>query len=227
MVTGGLINFKNKKMNRKENDNATLKVGVTGEMGAGKSFICNLFAEKGVPIYNCDKNAKLLVLSNDNLKNDIKKHFGEDIYEGNVFKNLSAIVFDTDKQSVANLKILSDLIHPYIYADIDEFCEKNKKSIYCLIESAILFENKMETELDLVIYVSVDLDIRMKRAIDRDKITEEEYKNRMKTQINPEVKKTKANYLIYNDGKHSVADRVSTIHSSIQNSWIYSGTESF
>lgn len=198
-----------------------LKVGITGEMGSGKTFISDIFAEKGVPIYNCDKNAKLLVVSNDTLKEDIKKHFGENIYEGNVFKNLSAITFAKDEQSVKNLKILSDLIHPYIYDDIEEFCKKNDKNIYCLIESAILYENKMENNLDAVIYVCVDLETRRKRAMERDKITSEEYDNRMKTQIPSSTKKTKANYLIYNDGKSNVNERVNIINSSISNSWIF------
>jgi dephospho-CoA kinase len=201
-----------------------LKVGITGEMGSGKTYISNCFAEKGVPVYNCDKKAKILVVSNDQLKEDIKKYFGENIYDGNVFKNLSSMVFATDEQSVKNLKILGDLIYPYLYKDIDDFCKQNDKAsiFYCLIESAILYENNMEKDMDAVIYVSVDADIRMKRAMERDKITADDYKNRMKTQINPDIKKSKANYIIYNDGKNNVRDRIKVVHDSLQNTWIFS-----
>lgn len=197
-----------------------IKVGITGEMGSGKTFISKLFSNIGIPVYNCDKNAKLLVTTNDGLKSDIKKYFGENIYDGDVFKNLSSLVFTKDENSVKNLKILTDLIYPYLYKDIDDFCEKNDNKVYCLIESAVLYENKMENNLDLVIYVSAFPDVRLKRAMERDKITKEDYNNRMKTQISPEVKKTKANYLIYNNGETDLKDRISIIDSSINTSYL-------
>ncbi len=193
-----------------------LKVGITGDTGAGKSYICDIFAERGVPIYNCDRNSKLLVISNDDLRNDIKKHFGENIYEGNVFKNLSSIVFSDDSNSVKNLKILTDLIYPYLYNDLNNFCSNHAKNVYCLIESAVLFENKMEDNLDLVIYVYVDLKTRIKRAVNRDKSSVKEYNNRMKNQIDPDIKKEKSDFIIHNDGNNDfLHKRIDTIHSAL------------
>ena len=194
-----------------------LKVGLTGEMGSGKTYIANLFAEKGVPVYNCDKNAKKLVLENKELIEDIKMHFGENIYVGNVYKNLANIVFDERGADV--LKILSNLIHPYIYEDIDLFCELNKdKAKFCLIESAILFENKMEEKLDRVIYVSVPLEIRKRRAMQRDNISSEEYDIRMKTQIDSNTKMKHSQHVIYNcdDGiKNNIKKRVDDLYHQI------------
>jgi len=202
-----------------------LKVGITGEMGSGKTFIANLFkTEKKVPVYNCDQAAKILMVTNEKLIEDVKKHFGENIYEGHVFKNLSNIVFAKDEQSVANLKILSDLIHPYIYEDIEEFCKKNKTALFVLIESAILYENKMEKNLNLVIYVSVPLEIRKKRALERDKITSEDYDNRMKTQISTDIKTSKCNYIIFNNGFNNMKDRVNSVYNSIEWSYIHASS---
>ena len=75
----------------KNKESRLLRVGITGEMGVGKTYICNLFAEKNVPIYNCDKNAKKLVIENKELIEDIKIHFGENIYVGNIYKNFLLI----------------------------------------------------------------------------------------------------------------------------------------
>ena len=194
-----------------------LKVGITGEMGSGKTYVASLFEKKGIPVYNCDKNAKKLVVENKELIDEIKMHFGENIYVGNVYKNLANIVFDERGADV--LKILSWLIHPYIYEDIDIFCELNKdKAKFCLIESAILFENKMETKLDMVIYVSVPIEIRKRRAMQRDNISSEEYDIRMKTQISSISKMRACQHVIYNcdDGvKNNLSKRVDDLYHQI------------
>jgi dephospho-CoA kinase len=193
-----------------------LRVGITGEMGSGKTFIANLFAGKGVPVYNCDRAAKELTANDPELILQIKKHFGENIYEGNVFKNLSDIVFASDGKD--NLKILADLIHPHIYTDIDKFVETNSgnKTGFCLIESAILYENGMDKKLDAVIYVSSPEKTRKKRAMDRDKITEIEYDNRMKNQISSTTKIHKSNYIVYNTLTDNIGKRVEDIYNSLQ-----------
>ena len=190
-----------------------IKVGITGEMGSGKSYISNLFAKKGVPIYNCDKGSKNLVTTNQNLIADIKKYFGETIYDGNVFKNLSDMVFPQGNEE--HLKTLSALIHPYIYEDIDKFCEKHSEDDFCLIESAILYETKMDLKLDMVIYVSAVETVRIKRAIERDKITEKEYHNRMKAQLPIRDKLKKATYIVYNSGIENVEKKVNEIYNAI------------
>lgn len=194
-----------------------LKVGITGEMGSGKTYISNLFAEKGVPVYNCDRASKKLVSSNPDLIEEIKKYFGENIYEGNVFKNLSEIVFTQDPDSAKNLKILSDIIHPYIYEDIDNFCKLHSEgdAKFCLIESAILYENKMDRKLDMVIYVSVPETIRKQRAMTRDNITEKEYNIRMKTQLPSSEKTMRSNYILYNSGSNKVIPRINELYTSI------------
>ena len=198
----------------KNKESRLLRVGITGEMGVGKTYICNLFAEKNVPIYNCDKNAKKLVIENKELIEDIKIHFGENIYVGNIYKNLSNIVFDERGAEV--LKILSNLIHPYLYEDIDTFCEINKgKGKFCLIESAILFENNMEDKLDTIIYVTASLNIRKERAMKRDKITSEEYDIRMKTQLDTLVKMRGSQYIIYNNDNANMKKRVDDIFHQI------------
>lgn len=196
------------------------RVGITGEMGCGKSYISKLFSNIGVPIYNCDQRAKFLTTNNQDLISEIKKYFGENIYEGNVFKNLASIVFAPDETSVKNLKILTDIIYPYLYKDIDSFCEQNKNKVYCLIETAVLYENNMDIKLDMVIYVDVRYDIRLKRAIERDKISKDDYDNRMKTQISPIIKKTKSTFTINNDGLTDVRQRIIQIDSAVNNHYL-------
>jgi len=192
-----------------------LKVGITGELGAGKSFISKLFVAKGVPYYNCDDNSKKLLITNPDLIESIKAEFGETIYEGNVYKNLSNLVFLKDDDT--KLKKLVSIIDPFIYADIDKFYSENKDSKWCLIETATLFETEMDKQLDRIIYVYVPKKIRLQRAYERSGLTSEDYDNRMKKQIDSLTKIKKSDYIISNYDDFNILEMVDTIWEHLTN----------
>lgn len=193
----------------------TLRVGITGSMGSGKSFVANLFAERGVPIFNCDNHSKELLVTVPELIDLIKKEFGEDIYEGNVYKNLAQKVFA--EGSEAELDKLTSLINPFINADIDKFFADNQTAKFCLIETATLYEVGMDKILDRVIYVTAPEIMRLQRAKERSGITEQEYKNRMKHQIDSTLKIRKSDYIIYNDDFDQTNRLVEQIYNHLQN----------
>lgn len=172
------------------------RIALTGEMASGKTHIAKMFEDRGVPVYNCDNGSKKLVISNLDLIQKIKSEFGDTIYEGSVFKNLAKIVFAENADE--KLKTLTSLIAPYINADIDLFFDTNKDKKFCLIESAILFETDLHKKVDDILYVVVPENIRIKRAIERDGITEKEYKNRMKNQISWLDKIKRSTFTIHN-----------------------------
>ena len=172
------------------------RIGITGDLGSGKSFIANKFALRGVPVYNCDRGSKNLVMTNSDLILEIKAEFGEYIYVDNVFKSIAKLVFLENDDT--RLKKLMSIISPYINVDMEKFYEDNKDSKFCLVESAILYESKMEEKLDDVIYVAAPEEIRIKRAMERDGMTEQEYHNRMKNQISYVDKIKNSKYIIYN-----------------------------
>jgi dephospho-CoA kinase len=165
-----------------------IKVGITGLMGSGKSYISSLFEELGVPLYNSDERARWVNNNNTFLKNKLIDEFGDNIYSnGELNKDkLRQIVFVNGGEE--RLKKLNQIVHPYIFQDFNDFCSKNSNKPMILAESAILFESKMNTYLDKIIFVNVPYDIRLERTIKRDGITKEEYDNRMKGQISPEEK---------------------------------------
>lgn len=171
-----------------------IKVGLTGEMASGKTFISILFENKGVPIYNCDERSKFLITSNSELNNKIISHFGNEIVEGNIFKNLSNIVFNDETQ----LETLTTIVYPYLFADLNQFYIDNQSAKFCIVESAILYESRLINEVDKVIYVYVPKDIRLERAKQRSNISSGEYDKRMSKQIDPIYKIQKSNYIISN-----------------------------
>jgi dephospho-CoA kinase len=215
-----LVNIlNNKKMNKQ-----VMKIGITGDLGSGKTYISELFAKKGIPTYNCDLNSKILVLNDVVLKMEIKKYFGENIYEGNIFKNLSDIAFDDDEKRT-NLNILTGLIYPFLFKDIEKFCQENTNALFVLIESAVLYENKMDKDLDGVIFVDSNRFSCLKRAKERNGMTEQQYDARMKYQLPVNDKKTKSSYIINNEYNSHSASKVESIFNSIKNRWVYEGEQ--
>jgi len=165
-----------------------IKVGITGLMGSGKSYISSLFEELGVPLYNSDERARWVNNNNTFLKKELIDEFGNDIYyNGELNRNkVRQLVFTNGGEE--RLRKLNQIVHPYIFQDFNDFCSENSDKQMILAESALLFESKMNTYLDKIIFVNVPYDIRLERTIKRDGITKEEYDNRMKSQISSEEK---------------------------------------
>lgn len=179
-----------------------MKVGITGLMGSGKSFISSLFRELDVPLYNSDERARWINNNNYYLKKELINEFG-DIYVGDELnKNkLRQIVFSSDGE--LRLKRLNSIVHPYIFQDFNDFCLVNSNKPMILAESAILFESKMNIYLNKIIFVNVPYDIRLERTIKRDGISKEEYDNRMKNQISSEEKIKISDFVIDNFNSNS------------------------
>lgn len=192
----------------------TLKIGLTGGIGAGKTYISTLFAEKGIAIYDSDLRAKVLMVTNANLILQIKDFFGENAYlaDGSLNRlHLANIVFhDTEK-----LNLLNKLVHPVLKQDAKKWFEQ-QEGIYAIQEAAILFESHMERYLDYTILVYTPLEIREKRVIARDNISLTEVKARIDKQMPDEEKINKADFVIYNDGQHDIFSQVENINQKLR-----------
>ena len=191
-----------------------IKVGITGLMGSGKSYISSLFEELGVPLYNSDEIARWVNNNNTFLKNKLIDEFGDIYINGELNKDkLRQIVFVNGGEE--RLKKLNQIVHPYIFQDFNDFCSENSNKPMILAESAILFESKMNTYLSKIIFVDVPYDIRLERTIKRDGINKEEYDNRMKSQISPEEKIKLSDFVL--DNSNLSADEVKNIVSIFYN----------
>lgn len=192
-----------------------IKIGITGEMGSGKTFCSKIFGQLGVPIFYSDDVSKAIVNTNQQLKKEICQEFGN-IYdeEGIVIpKLLRDIVFVPGGEP--KLKILNEIIHPYVFNEFELFCYENSRSKYIIAESALIYESNMRSFVDKVIYVCVDEQTRIKRTFERSGFTEQEYKQRMKSQINQETKKKLSDFTIYNNEGDNLNEQVLIIHNHL------------
>lgn len=189
------------------------KIGVTGSIGSGKSLVCKIFEQLGVPIYNADDKAKELMVKNAQIIETVISLFGAESYFKNGDlnrKHLSNIVFHNKEL----LTQLNKTVHPIVFRDFDNWLieQENKKNKYVIKEAALMFETDSYKVLDKFIVVTAPLALRINRTQFRDNISEEQVLARMNNQFSQEEKLAKANYEIKNDEQISVIEQVYQLH---------------
>lgn len=189
------------------------KIGITGSIGSGKSIVCKIFEQLGVPIYNADERAKLLMISNAEIINKVKLLFGHESYSetGELNrKHLSDIAFNNKDL----LTQLNQIVHPIVFKDFDNWLlKKEQLNInYIIKEAALMFETDSYKKLDKFIVVTAPMELRISRTMQRDSILKEQVLSRMNNQLSQEEKLAKADYEIINDEQTSLIEQVFSLH---------------
>lgn len=191
----------------------TKKIAITGNIGSGKSLICKIFNHLGINTFHSDEETKKLYLLPD-VKKEIIDHFGEEVYfaDGSLNKKLlSYHLF----QNESALKFIESLLYPKLNQVFDEWCEK-QTSDFVLFESAILFEKNFDNQFDKIIFISAPEEVRLKRAMQRDRCDEDNVRSRMRLQWSEDVKTSKSDYIINNDGVEMLIPQVVKIYNELR-----------
>ena len=190
---------------------AKAKIGLTAGIGCGKSLIARVFENLGISVFYSDKEAKRLY-ENPSFLQEIVKRFGESVIENGEFqaRKLADIVFNDRNK----LQELNELIHPKVFEIFDQWSEK-QKSPYVIMESAILFENGLQTHFDKIISISTPEDIVIRRVMARDGCSKEQVCARMTNQMSQNEKNALADYLIVHDDSKMLIPQILNIHTDI------------
>ena len=191
-----------------------LKIGLTGGIGSGKSSVAKIFETFGIPVYFADERAKILMTTDNILISGVKNIFGKEAYTPDGALNRSLIA----QKSFGGgplLKELEALVHPAVFADSERWHLEQTGVPYTIKEAALLFESGNHKTMDRVITVFAPLELRIKRVMDRDKSTREDVESRIAKQMPEEEKMSLADFVVYNDGLHSLVMQVWEIHQKL------------
>ena len=190
------------------------RIGITGNIGAGKTTVCREFERLGIPVYYADQRAKDLMRADPELRAGISQAFGAGAYSatGELDRQyLSRRVFGNE----TDLQRLNGLVHPVVARDALRW-HAEQTAPYTLHEAAILFEIGAAAEYDAIIVVAAPYAVRMSRVTRRDGATEAAFSARAAQQWPDDQKEAAADYLITNDGRRLLLPQVLRIDRAIR-----------
>ncbi len=191
-----------------------LKIGLTGNIGSGKSTAAKLFAELGVPTFDADHIGHALLESDEEVKEKVLKIFGEKILVDRKISRpgLSKIVFEDPRKRSQ----LEQILHPAIMNTINERINDLPNVNYAVVEGALLYEAGMEETFDYIILVKAERKIAVDRAAKNLDMKKADVIKRLDAQIPQTVKEKLADFVITNNGTvEELKHRVGLLHSMI------------
>lgn len=176
----------------------TMKLGITGGIGSGKTYVAHRMEQRGIPVYYTDDEAKRLMNTDEGIRKALVRLIGEDAYlpDGRVNKAVVAAYLFSDSSHVEQV---NGIVHPVVREDFGRWVIRQSSPLVAM-ECAILFESGFDKLVDIVLAVCASEDVRLKRAMHRDGATERQVLGRMAAQWTDEERRARAHYIIRNEG---------------------------
>lgn len=192
-----------------------VRIGLTGGIGCGKSYVAKLLNKRGVPVYDSDTEAKQLSNTSKFIRDGLVALTGiENLYaDGMLNRRLLAEYLFASKENARNVE---KIIHPAVKADFARWAE-NQNALFCVIESAILIESGFTDTVDCVVVVDAPLDLRISRCVERDSTTKEKVLERISAQMSQEEKCRIADFVIFNDNVSDLEKQIDDLFELLKN----------
>lgn len=184
------------------------KVGITGGIGCGKSYVCRKLSEKGIIVYDCDSAAKRIMNSSEAVRKAIIELIGTDAYaDGQLDKTkVRAFLLASD----ANKQAINSIVHPAVAEDF-------KTSGISWMESAILFESGFDRLVDHIVAITASEETRIARIMRRDGISESKARAWISQQWPQEKVAERADYIIVNDNDTDLDKQINDFINKLNN----------
>lgn len=182
-------------------------------MGSGKTTVAGLFAQLGIPVYDADNRAKILMVQDSDLRENIMSLLGPTAYrpDGSLNREAMASIVFKDAEL---LQKLNALVHPAVARDSLLWSEQ-QSTPYSIHEAALLIQSGSAQGMRAVVLVQAPLQMRMERVRHRNGWTDEQILDRLRNQWPEEELIPYCRYRIVNDGTQSLLLQVLDIHRAI------------
>lgn len=189
-----------------------LKVGITGGIGSGKTTVCQIFSQLGIPIFNADQAVKDLYANHSGLKIQLQSAFGSEVYTPNNQINIPFLkgLFKSPEKT----EKLNKIVHPLVFQAFYDWADQ-QNAPYVVKEAAILFESGADKTVDSTIGVIAPEEIRIQRVKQRDNRSLEEIQSIINKQLSNDELREKCDYIIENDGSQSLIIQVRELHAQL------------
>ena len=173
------------------------RIGITGGIGSGKTYVCQRLKQRGIPVYHCDDEAKRLMTESPVIRKKMCKLIGNDAYNGQELNKpfIAQYLFASDDHA----NNINAIVHPVVRQDFLQWTKQQNSHIVAQ-ECALLFESGFQDTVDFTIEVYAPQSLRIQRATQRDHVASEHILARMAQQMDEEEKRQRADFCILNDG---------------------------
>jgi len=194
-----------------------MKIGITGGIGSGKSYVCQRLIARGYEVYDCDSAAKRLMRSSPEIREQLTALIGPDTYLEVKDEKGEAREYTLNKKKVAEFLLVSEdhakavdaIVHPAVFRDFEA-------SGMTWMESAILFESGAYRLVDKTIVVTAPEEVRIQRVMQRDGISREKVLEWMNRQLPQEDVRRRPDFEIVNDGEADIEKQLNKILSTMK-----------
>jgi dephospho-CoA kinase len=189
----------------------TIKLGITGGIGSGKSVVSRILRLMDVPVYDCDSQSKYLTEHNNVIRSQLIDLLGNNVYfsNGKLNKSFLASYVFSDSRHTAQI---NQIIHPIVKVDFENWAINQNPDILIIgMESAILFEAKLEKTIDKILFVQAPFNLRIQRTMERDDLSFEQVKMRIRAQMDDDEKMKRSHFVAINDDEHSLLSQIQNI----------------
>ena len=175
-----------------------MKIGITGGIGSGKSYVCQLLRAHGIEVYDCDQAAKRIISTSDDVRQQLLQLIGS-LEKADIARFLL--------ESESNAKQIDAIVHPAVFRDFEE-------RGFQWMESAILYESGANQLVDRVVVVTAPEEVRIQRVMQRDGISREKALQWMQRQWPQAELLRRADYEIVNDGHADLNSQIEKLLST-------------
>ena len=184
----------------------TVRIGITGGIGSGKSVVSRLLEAMGIPVYISDVETKRLMLADSDIRRELVALLGDEVYAGGVLNKplLASYLFGNLEHALQ----VNGIIHPRVKEDFRQWLRHHAVCPIAGIESAILIEAGFAGEVDVIVMVYAPEEVRVQRAMKRDVSSRELIEKRIRSQMSDEEKRGRADFVIVNDGETPLIPQV-------------------
>ena len=184
------------------------RIGITGGIGSGKSFVSSIFLKYNFKSFNSDFEAKKIINNNNEIKNQIIEKFGVFSYSNDTLNSeyISNIIFKDNKK----LAQINKIVHPKVYDSYRKFLIKNK-NFNTVFESALLFDYENFKNNDYNILITCPENLRIERIMTRGNLSYDDIKRIINSQIDYDKKKHIADFCIENIESQTTRKQVTEI----------------
>ena len=179
-----------------------LKVGLTGSIAVGKTFVDDVFRELGVPVLDADQVARDVVAPATVGLRRVVEEFGESVLtaDGKLDRpKLGSIVFNDEEKRLK----LNSIIHPLVFEVQDAWlkeCEAETPDGIAIVDAALMIEAGGYKRFDKLVVVWCEPDLQLQRLMARDGLSREDAERRIASQMPQDEKKSYADHLIDTSG---------------------------